>query len=232
MAPPSTWGHPALDRLDGLVASVMPADDLSHDMAHVRRVARWCARLAPELGADPLAAVAAGLCHDLDPVGKETAARPTGSARASAAARPLLAAAGFESDLADEVCEAIAACSWSAGLAPRGPLGAVLQDADRLDAIGALGIARNMACAAHMHARTQSGALIHPTDPAGRQRPLDDRLFAADHYPRKLLRLAAGMHSATARAEAQRRHARLLAFYEALVEEGELAVVEGARLWT
>jgi uncharacterized protein len=217
------WASPRLQALDALVEEVLPRDDLSHDMHHVRRVASWAARLAPELGADPERAVAAGLCHDLDPTPKEGPDRSAGGARAAAAAPALLRAAGFEDDAVQAICAAISTCSWSAGAAPSGPLGAALQDADRLDAIGAIGIARNMACAAVMHARSGQGALVHPSDPAGHGRPLDDRRFAADHYPIKLLRLANRMHSPTAQAEADRRHARLLAFYADLLDEADAA---------
>jgi uncharacterized protein len=217
------WASARLQALDALVEEALPRDDLSHDMHHVRRVAAWAARLAPELGADPERAAAAGLCHDLDPTPKEGPDRAAGGARAAAAAPTLLRVAGFEDDAVQAICAAITTCSWSAGAPPAGPLGACLQDADRLDAIGALGIARNMACAAVMHRRSGQGALVHPTDPPGGARPLDDRRFAADHYPIKLLRLAAGMHSPTARAEAARRHGRLLAFYDALLDEAAAA---------
>ena len=218
---PGPWGAPRLDALDAAVAAVMPSSDLSHDMRHVRRVAVWCGRLAPELNADVELAIAAGLCHDLAQPPKEGPDRAKGGLRSAAQAAPLLAGAGFSEAEREAVLCAIATCSWSAGLAPENSLGALLQDADRLDAIGAIGVARNMACAAHMHSRTGAGALFHPDAPNGEGRPLDDRRFAADHAPLKLLRLADSMHSAGARAEAARRHARLAAFFADLIDEAE-----------
>jgi uncharacterized protein len=223
------WRRPRLAALDALVAAGMPAHDLSHDMNHVRRVASWCARLAPELGVDVERAAAAGLCHDLVQTAKEGPARATGGVQSALRADALLAAAGFDAEERAAITGAIATCSWSAGKPPEDALGAVLQDADRLDAIGAIGIARNMACAAHIHQRTGNGALFHPSDPRGQDRPLDDRRFAADHAPLKLLRLAATMHTAGARDEAAKRHARLAAYYEDLSEEAELgAIPDGA----
>lgn len=219
------WGSPRLDALDALVEGQLPAHDISHDMHHVRRVARWCARLAPERAVEPSLAVAAGLCHDLVLPHKEGPERAEGGQRSARAAEPLLQAAGFTAEERAEIYAAVATCSWSAGRPPASDLGAILQDADRLDAIGALGVARNMACAAHIHARTGDGALVHPSDPEGRARPLDDRRYAADHAPLKLLRLAASMHTAAARAEAAKRHARLAAFYADLYEEAALGAL-------
>jgi uncharacterized protein len=101
-------------------------------------------------------------------------------------------------------------------------VGVVLQDADRLDAIGAIGAARNFATAQAMAGRGSPGRFYDPADPLGRaDRPLDDVRNAMDHWPRKLLKLHAGFHTSTARAEADRRHAFLLAFMAQL--EAELA---------
>jgi len=105
---------------------------------------------------------------------------------------------------------------------PENAVGVVLQDADRLDAIGAVGIARCFACAQDMSRPEAPGRFYHPTDPLGAaDRPLDDRLQAVDHFRAKLLRLAAGMHLESARHEAERRHRTLLDYLDAL--ESELA---------
>lgn len=211
---------PRLTRLWEQVAAATQDDDLSHDLAHVARVARWCRRLAPEFGVPLELALAAGFVHDLVNIPKEHPDRPLGSEQSALAGAAMLARAGFDSDEIAAVVEAVRTCSWSRGLAPTSPLGAILQDADRLDAIGAIGLARTFACAQAMHARTRDGQLVHPEDPAGAMdRSLDDKRFAADHLGKKLLKLAEGMHSPTARAEATRRHATLVAFLKALEAE-------------
>jgi len=131
----------------------------------------------------------------------------------------VLAEAGYSAPEVAQIADAVRTSSWSRGLPPAGPLGAVLQDADRLDALGALGLMRNLACAQHM-AKPGRGGFYHPEDPlAASGRDLDDKAWAADHLPAKLLKLAAGMHSATARAEAQRRHQFLLAWQAELGRE-------------
>jgi uncharacterized protein len=211
-----TGRHAALWKL---VEQRLLPGELAHDAQHVLRVLDWSLRLAPEAGADPDLAGAAALVHDLVFVPKDSADRAAGGERSAAAAPAVLAAAGYEPDEIAQVAEAVRTSSWSRGLAPTGPLGAVLQDADRLDAIGALGLLRNVACAQHM-AKPGRGAFYEPADPLARSgRALDDKAWATDHLFAKLLRLAAGMHTAAARAEAERRHAFLLDWLAELERE-------------
>ena len=191
----------------------MDGRDLAHDALHVARVYRWALRLAPEAGADPDLAGAAALVHDLDPTPKHDPARAASGERSSRAAEPLLAAVGYAAGERREILAAVAASSWSRGLAPSGAIGEVLQDADRLDAIGAVGIARVFACHQSMAAAGSDGLFYHPGDPfAEGGRSLDDRRHALDHFAVKLLKLADGMHTPTARAEAARRHEAMLSF--------------------
>ncbi len=194
---------------------------MAHDRLHLERVYAWALRLAPEAGADPDLCGAAAIVHDLAMVPKDGADRAEGGARSAVVARPLLAAAGYaEVDIA-VIAAAVATSSWSKGLPPAHPVGMVLQDADRLDAIGAVGLLRTVACGQWMSRPERPGRFYDPADPcADAERPLDDRRQCVDHLPAKLLRLAAGMHTTTARAEAARRHAFLLAFLEEL--RGEL----------
>jgi uncharacterized protein len=204
------------------VAPLMDGRDLAHDALHLGRVYRWALRLAPEAGADPDLAGAAALVHDLDPTPKHDPDRPAGGERSSRAAEPLLAEAGYDARERAPILAAVAASSWSRGLEPAGPLGAVLQDADRLDAIGAVGIARVFACHQSMAAAGSDGLFYHPGDPfAEAGRDLDDRRHALDHFAVKLLKLADGMHTPTARAEAARRHEAMLTFLSQLWGELE-----------
>jgi uncharacterized protein len=193
---------------------------LAHDAEHVLRVTRWTRRLAREEGVNEEYAVAAGLVHDLVQVPKEAPDRPMGGERSAVAGRAPLADSGFSALEIEGIVEAVRTSSWSRGLAPRSPLGAILQDADRLDAIGALGIARNFACAQEMASRSGTGRFYDPEDPLARsERRLDDRINALDHYGKKLLKLANGMHTAAARSESARRHAFLLQFLDQLEHE-------------
>lgn len=211
--------HPRHAALWALVEPRLPPGELAHDRHHIRRVHAWALRLAPEAGADPDLAGAAALVHDLVFVPKDSAQRAQGGELSAAAAPQVLAQAGYLAGEIAQIADAVRTSSWSRGLPPSGPLGAVLQDADRLDAIGVLGLMRNLACAQHM-AKPGRGGFYDPDDPlAASGRPRDDRTWATDHLPAKLLRLAAGMHTAAARAEAARRHEFLLAWQAELARE-------------
>lgn len=203
-----------------LVDGATAPDDLAHDRYHVLRVYRWAVRLAADVDADPDLAGAAALVHDLDTVPKDSPERALGGERAAAAAPVLLQRAAYAPAEIAQITAAVRTSSWSRGLAPEGPLGAVLQDADRLDAIGAIGIARSFACAQGMTARGRAMRLCDPADPLARAgRSLDEARNAVDHFLVKLTRLADGMHLAAARAEARQRHAQLVAFLDQLARE-------------
>lgn len=205
-----------------LVEARLPPAELAHDRHHLARVHAWAVRLAPEAGADPDLAGAAALVHDLVFIPKDSAERSAGGERSAAAAPAVLAQAGYAADEIAQIAEAVRTSSWSRGLAPTAPLGAVLQDADRLDALGAVGLMRNLACAQHMARADRPGGFYHPGDPlAATGRALDDKAWAADHCFAKLLRLADGMHTATARAEARRRHDFIRAWLAELGREVE-----------
>lgn len=212
---------PRHERLWALVSPTLAEDtDLAHDADHVLRVYRWAVRLAPDAGVSVDLAGAAALVHDLVNIPKESADRPLGGERSAAAGAEVLPRAGYADHEVDQVVEAVRTCSWSRGHAPTSALGEVLQDADRLDAIGAVGIARNFACAQAMASRGVAGRFYHPTDPiAETDRLLDDKHNAADHYAVKLLKLAQTMHTPAARQEAARRHAFMQAFLEQLKHE-------------
>lgn len=87
----------------------------------------------------------------------------------------------------------------------------ILQDADRLDAIGHIGIARCFYVAGRM-----VGAIY---DPAAMDRPQDDQQFALDHFRTKLLRLSASFQTATGRALAAGCHKVMQAFLDGVCAE-------------
>jgi uncharacterized protein len=207
---------PAFPRHAALLPRVtarQSTQDLAHDMAHVMRVYAWALRLAPGAGEDPDLAGAAALVHDLANVPKESAQRAAASGMSADQAGELLRAAGYDDDDVTAITEAVRTCSWSRGDRPGSRLGEVLQDADRLDAMGAVGVARTLTTAQAMVTRGVPLRLYDPDDPVARTgRPVDDKVNALDHFFVKLLKLADGMHLPEARAEAARRHATMLAF--------------------
>ncbi len=205
-----------------LVLAQTTDSDLAHDAAHVLRVYRWAIRLAPEADADPDLTGAAALVHDLVNIPKEHRDRPLGSEQSAEASRGLLTKAGYTHVEIREIVEGVRTCSWSRGLAPTGPIGVALQDADRLDAIGAIGVARTFATAQAMSSRGTRSRFYDPEDPAARsQRDLNDRMQPVDHFYAKLLKLSSTMHTPTAKAEGARRHQTMETFLQMLFSEIE-----------
>ncbi|HQF55246.1 MAG TPA: HD domain-containing protein [Fibrobacteria bacterium] len=188
--------------------------DAAHDLEHVRRVVRTAMSLAVPEGADPDIVFAAAWLHDCVAVPKDSPDRSKASRFAAAAASEFLAAAGWESRQIPFIHHAIEAHSFSAGIEPITPDARVVQDADRLDALGAHGLARCIATGASM-----GTGLVHPTDPWAVNRALDDVKWSVDHFFAKLFKLPAMMRTAAGRAEADRRSEVLKVFLRELARE-------------
>ena len=187
---------PALARLRDLAAG---DDDAAHGLDHLLRVALWTVRIGGA-DVDRGEAIAAALLHDLVNVPKDDPRRAQASALSADAARPHLEAAGFAPPAVARMTTAIRQHSFSRGETPTEPLACALQDADRLEALGAIGILRCAATGGRMNA-----GMFHPDDPFALDRPLDDRAWSIDHFFAKLLRLPGTMRTEAGRAEAERR---------------------------
>ncbi len=92
--------------------------------------------------------------------------------------------------------------------------GKILQDADRLDAIGAIGIARAFAVSG-----SESRPFYNNDDPFCNARKPDDKKWAVDHFYRKLLKLEKLMNTKSAKIEAKKRTKILTKFLSELRDE-------------
>ncbi|TBU92775.1 HD domain-containing protein [Phytopseudomonas dryadis] len=197
-----------------LASSAQSLDDGAHDLSHLQRVWANACRLQREEGGDLQLLLVAVLLHDCVAVEKDSPRRASASRLSAARAAELLADLQWSRPRIDAVCHAIEAHSFSAAIAPTSLEARILQDADRLDAIGLIGVARCF----HVSGRIGS-ALYDPADIDARQRPLDDQRYALDHFHSKLLGLAAGFQTATGARLAAERHARMVAFLDGFREE-------------
>lgn len=202
------------ERLASALLQHIKTDDGSHDVAHLARVWANARTIQAVEGGDIEILAAATLLHDCVAVEKNSPLRAQASRLAADHAMTLLAPFGWANDRLDRIAHAIAAHSFSAKIAPETIEAKILQDADRLDAIGAIGIARCFYTAGRMQS-----FLYDAEDPAARHRALDDRAFAIDHLPAKLLTLAEGFNTAEGKRMAQERHARTEAFLAAFMSE-------------
>jgi uncharacterized protein len=198
---------------DEALARVADAD-AAHDALHVRRVMASARAIAIAEGADVDVAVMAALLHELFNYPKDHPESSRSGDVCAEHATALLHAHGVDGEFTERVAYCIRVHSFSRGIIPETLEGRVLQDADRLDAIGAIGVARCFATTAVMRR-----PFYAPVDPFCREREPEDKQFAVDHFYRKLLRVGDGLHTAAARAMAAERVAFLTAFLEQLGRE-------------
>lgn len=194
-----------LARLAVRAEQAMPHDaDPAHDILHVRRVAALARTIAAAEGVDLVVCVGAALLHELVNLPKSHPESWRSGDLCAEAAAPLLREEGVDAQRSAEICACIRDHAFSKGVLPSSLAARVMQDADRLDAIGAVGVARLFATCTAMRTPFYS-----EDDPLCRAREPDDRRFGLDHFFRKLLRIPAGLHTASARALAEPR-ARLM----------------------
>jgi len=174
--------------------------DAAHDLEHIRRVVANARGLAVAEGARPEVVLPAAWLHDCVTVPKDSPQRAAASRLAAAQAVVWLREWDWPAALLADIAHAIETHSFSAGIAPRTVEAKVVQDADRLDALGAVGLARCLML---------GGALGRPLyaaeDPFCEHRAPDDRTACVDHFYAKLLKLEATMQTEGGRAEAKRR---------------------------
>jgi uncharacterized protein len=188
--------------------------DAAHDIGHLRRVWANARSLALGTSADLEVLEAGAFLHDLVNPPKSSPDRARASTLSAEAAARFLATTDFPPAKIPVVAHAIAAHSFSARIAPETEEAKILQDADRLDALGAIGLARMFAVAGAL-----GSALFDPDDPLARARPLDDRAFSLDHLETKLLTLPGTMQTEAGRAMAEERAEWMRAFRSRLLRE-------------
>ncbi len=206
-----------VDRVAARIQARFAGESSGHDWHHIDRVRRLARRIAAAEGADTGIAELAALVHDIADWkfhGGDDSAGP----RAAAA---LLAEEGAPAAAAEEVVDIVATVSYKgAGVATpmRTLAGRCVQDADRLDAIGAIGIARCFAYGGH------AGRPIHDPDEA----PVLHRSAAAykaaqgaslNHFHEKLFLLKDRMNTATGRIIAEERHRFMEAYVSRFLAE-------------
>lgn len=203
---------------EGLAEKLIPhavaSDDGAHDIGHIGRVFANAMRIHASEGGDAELLAAAVLLHDCVSVEKNSPLRAQASRLAAEKARGILTGMGWQPERCEACAHAIAAHSFSAAIPPETLEARILQDADRLDAIGMIGVARLFYIGGRMGSQ-----LYDPADPRAQERPLDDKRFALDHFPAKLFRLADGFQTETGRALARERDKRLHLFRDMMLEE-------------
>lgn len=206
-----------MDRIQNLISLVKPyynSPDPAHDWAHVGRVASTARELAKDQAVELECVLAGVYCHDLINVPKDHPDRKKASTLSAEEARPLLLKCGFSESEIEIISKAIIEHSFSKGLRPSCLEAEIVQDADRLDALGAIGILR---CAA---VNTQMKSKFYdPFDPLAENRELDDSTFMLDHYFVKLFKLPELMNTPKAKTLGEARVEFMKGFIKQLMSE-------------
>jgi uncharacterized protein len=189
-------------------------NDLAHDYSHIMRVYKNAQKISRHEKADTRLVLAAVLLHDIVQYPKSDKRSKLSSLESAAIAEKILAKHDFTKKEISIISDAIRDHSYSRNKTPKTLVGKILQDADRLDALGAIGIARTFSVGG-----SEKRPIYDDSDPFCKKRAPDDNSWTVDHFYRKLLLLEAGMHTKSAKKEAKRRTAVMRGFLSELQKE-------------
>jgi len=194
-------------QLKEFVKTFFESSSASHDFLHTMRVFELAKRIGEEENADMEILLASALLHDTGRLQPGKHAENSGRI-----ALEILKKLNFREEKIKKIIYAVSVHSYAQGKIPDTIEGKILQDADRLDALGAVGIMRTYAYG--------NRNLYHPTDPFYKtKRKLNDREYALDHFYQKLLELPLLMHTKTGKKIAGERKKFMLKFLEELEKE-------------
>ena len=196
------------------VAQEQMLADPAHDLAHLDRVWGNAQVISQREGGNLRVLLGAAYLHDLVNLPKDAPNRHKASALSADGAVLILQSLGFEASEIDITCHAITAHSFSGGVEPQSLEAMILHDADRLDALGAIGIARTFVVAGAL-----DRLLYDPDDPFAKSRRLDDQRWSLDHWQVKLLHLSRGMLTVTGREIAVQRSQVMRGFLRQMANE-------------
>ncbi|MFM2486817.1 HD domain-containing protein [Celerinatantimonas yamalensis] len=188
--------------------------DSAHDIAHIRRVVALTKHLTEQSEANLAITLPAAWLHDCVVVGKSDPLRRQASRLSAQRARAQLINWYYPKQWIEPICHAIEAHSFSADITARTLEAKIVQDADRLDALGAIGIARCFAVGGSL-----KRFIYQESDPFCLQREPNDQVASLDHFYQKLLALPKTMSSDVGRQEAERRVVFMQAFLDELAHE-------------
>ena len=190
------------------------ASDPAHDISHVKRVVQNTRQLTETEQGNPAVTIPAAWLHDCVSVAKDSDLRSQASQLAADEAIRFLQSIHHPPELHDQIHHAIAAHSFSANIETKSLEARIVQDADRLEALGAIGITRCFLTGGSM-----GTPLYEQSDPFSHNRKPNDRQYTLDHFYCKLLGLAQTMKTTAGKAEADSRTEYMHAFLQQLGNE-------------
>ena len=197
------------------VKKMLEGRDPAHDFYHITRVYKNAKLIGRREGSNMEILLTAVLLHDLVVYPKGSNKSFKSSDESADLAENILLSHGYPQDQINHISSCIRAHSYSKRFVPESLEGRILQDADRLDALGAIGIARTFSVGG-----SQNRTFYNANDPFCRSdRELDDIRWTLDHFQAKLLKLKDLMHTGTAKKIAQQRTKFMMLFIRQLQKE-------------
>ncbi len=197
------------------VKKMLAGRDPAHDFYHIMRVYKNAKLIGRCEGSNMEILLTAVLLHDLVVYPKGSNKSFKSSDESADLAENILQGLGYPQDQINQISSCIRTHKYSKRIVPESLEGRILQDADRLDALGAIGIARTFSVGG-----SQKRAFYNANDPFCRSdRKLDDAQWTLDHFQTKLLKLKDLMHTRTAKKIAQQRTKFMMLFIMQLQKE-------------
>ena len=186
-----------------------------HDWFHTLRVFKTATRIAEAEGAGLVTVQLAALLHDVD---DRKLSPETYEEKANA--RSFLSANNVDESRIDEICRIIGEISFAESCVPSTLEGKCVQDADRLDAIGAIGIARAFAYGGN-HNRLMYHPDIAPNPNMSKEEYIKSNSTTVNHFYEKLFKLTDMMNTDAAKAIAKERDSYMKDFIAEFLDEWE-----------
>lgn len=176
------------------------SNDSAHDFEHIMRVYKNAMKLCLKEKANPKLVLSAVLLHDVISYPKSDKKSHLSSIKSAELSKKILNNYEFSKEEIQIISDAIRDHSFSQHKKPKTLEGKILQDADRLDAIGAIGIARVFSVAG-----AENRPFYNKDDPFCKHRLPNDQKWTVDHFYKKLLKLESLMNTKSGKDEAKKR---------------------------
>ena len=199
-----------LENLKKVVKSKLGKNDPTHDFEHVMRVYRNAERICKTENGNKKLILSAVLLHDIIKIKN----RKDSALKSARLSEKILKQNYFSDNEIKIISDAIKEHSFSKGKIPSTIEGKILQDADRLDAIGAIGLARVFSFSG-----SNNRPFYDPKDPFSKNRNLNDNKWTLDHFYEKLLTLEQKMNTKTGKTIAKKRTKILKNFLKEIKNE-------------
>ncbi len=210
----ATWCEEWQGCIAAWVSEQMRSADSGHGIDHVRRVVENAKRIGHAEQAESNIYLPAAWLHDCVVVPKNSPQRRMASALAAHSAEQFLVEIAYPENWIGPISHCIITHSFSANVPCESLEAKVVQDSDRLEAVGAIGLARCLMTGGAMGQR-----LYHPMEPFPAGRLPVDTEQSVDHFFAKLLGLQKTMQTQSGREEARRRSEFLVVFLRQLADE-------------